>query len=144
MLRNQFSIGIVDQARDLRLMVCIREENIRRRERDNLNIDTHAIHVFKSLRHVGHGRRDAKETRAAIGDNRLPTRTLVEREFGREFANLFKVGRRIVMCVQIEFTAWHDAELYRLERREARARTNLSVQINSGREESRRYRTASG
>src|SRR5437667_9747593 len=35
-------------------------------------------------------------------------------------------------------------ELCRLERREARARTNLSVPINSGREESRRYRTASG
>src|SRR5205823_12116049 len=31
-----------------------------------------------------------------------------------------------------------------LERREARARTNLSVPINSGREENRRYRTASG
>src|SRR5437667_7426959 len=35
-------------------------------------------------------------------------------------------------------------ELCRLERREARARTNLSVPINSGREENRRYRTASG
>src|SRR5438309_9246804 len=35
-------------------------------------------------------------------------------------------------------------ELWKLERREARGRTNLSVTIKSGREENRRYRTASG
>src|SRR5207253_8555461 len=99
--------GIVDQARDFRLMVCVRKENIRRGKGDNLNIDTDAIHVFKSLRHVGHRRRDPKEARTAIGDDRLSRRTPVKRKLRRECPNLFKVGGRKVMSMQTECTTWH-------------------------------------
>ena len=80
MSRNQFSVRVVDDARDFRLMLCVSKENIRRRERDDFDIDADAIHVFETLRDIGHRRRHTKEARAAISDDCLARRTLVERK----------------------------------------------------------------
>src|SRR5712692_10326474 len=105
MHRNQFRVSVVDYPRDFRLMFGLSKEDIGRRQRNNFHVDAHAIHVFEPSRHVGHRRRNAKETRAAIDDYRLAGWTLGKGKLRRQLANLVEIDGWVVMRVKVEFAA---------------------------------------
>src|SRR5258706_4774549 len=98
MLRDQLGIGVVRETRDFRLVLGVSKENVWGGQRDDFDVNADAIHVFQAFRNVSHRRRHAKKTRAAILDDRLPRRALIEREFGGQVADLFEVDRRGRKC----------------------------------------------
>ena len=77
---DQVGVRVVHHLRHVGLALGVGEEHVRRREGDDFHVDADPIHVFDALRHVGHRRRDAEETRAVIGDDRAAGRIGRERE----------------------------------------------------------------
>jgi hypothetical protein len=99
---HELRVGVVHHPRDLGLRFLVGEEDIRRRERDDLHVDPHAVHVRQTLLGIGHGRLDPEEAGAPVLDDRPARRVLVEAELPRGVADLLEVRLRVVVGVEVE------------------------------------------
>src|SRR5690349_221785 len=102
MSSDEFGVGIVHHLRDRRLVFGVSEEDVRRRERNNLHIYPYAIHIFDTFGDISHRRRDAKKSRATMSDYRLTAGTGAERKLRRQIANCSKEFLSIKVRMQIK------------------------------------------
>ena len=101
-LRDEVGVRVVHHARDLDLRPALGEEDVRGREREDLHVDAHAVHVLEALADVRHRRRDPEEARALVADDPLPGRARAEREVAAAPLDALEVRRRVVVGVEVE------------------------------------------
>ena len=99
---DELRVAVVDHPRDLGLRLLVGEEDVGGRERDDLHVDAHPVHVRETFHGIGHRGLDAEEAGAPVLDDRPARGVLVEREFSRGVPDLLEVGLRVVVGVQVQ------------------------------------------
>jgi hypothetical protein len=102
MARDQLGIGIVHRPRHRGLAALVHEEDVRRRQRHDLDVDPDAVHFLQPLRGIAHRRCDAEEAGAPVLDDRASRGIVVEGEIATALADELEVRGRVVMRVQVE------------------------------------------
>ena len=86
-------------------MFGVSEEDVRSRERNYFDVDTHAVHIFDTFRDISHRGRDAKKPRATVSDDCLSAGTRAERKLRRQISNRLKewLGVEVRMKIKLHF-----------------------------------------